>query len=207
MSALAGTARAKNAPRDVTEKKARSVDPAVLDLATVEQALAARFRIAVEQARVDANPAVAHPRLILGCPPDTLRVSLPVRVASALRAMVERDHPVAPDVRYRLAADPDLPVVGIISHQRATPPAEAAIAPPEPFGRARHLDRDGATVAGTSDHAAEDRRGVSAGKAPSPVPRRNNRNDRDSGPFQQPWTTRQSNECAPGRNNCGGSPK
>src|SRR6185369_2292761 len=99
-----------------------------LDLAPVEQALAAALRIAVEQPGIDPYPAVAFAR------------AAPVGEAAAGRAMVQRDHPVAPNVGHGLAFDPDCAVVGIIGHHRADPAAEAAIAPAEPLGRARHLD-------------------------------------------------------------------
>src|SRR5690348_8267075 len=73
-----------------------------LHLAPLEQAPPVPLLIAVEQPRVHADPAVALAR------------ASPVSVAAADRAMVLRNHPVAPDVGHRLALDPNAAVVRII---------------------------------------------------------------------------------------------
>src|SRR3954464_5057004 len=84
--------------------------------AAIEQVPALADREAVEQPRADADPAVV------------LAGRVPMGEAGAGRAMMQSDHPVAPNVRRRFAGHSDAAVVGGVGHQRPELPANAAIA-------------------------------------------------------------------------------
>ena len=56
-------------------------------------------------------------------------------------AMVQPDHPVAPDIGAGFAADPDI-AVGIIGDQPGQLGADRAIAAVHPAGELRDFDRD-----------------------------------------------------------------
>lgn len=82
-----------------------------------------------------------HPHL-----PEILAQRLPVRPAAAGRAVMDADHPIAPDIGDGLPLHVHLGV-GIIGDQPRQLAAQRAVARAHPIGRARDRDRHRAAMA------------------------------------------------------------
>jgi len=80
----------------------------------------------VEQACIDTHPAEVLPK------------GLPVSAAAADRAVVNTDHPVAPDIGCRLTGNAHL-VGREISHAPGKPPTQRAVTVRNPCGLARQF--------------------------------------------------------------------